>query len=208
MSFWSAWIVGIAQVLDPAPARPRARTRRPSACPRACSHGGGRPRSRREQRPSPRTCGARRGHSSTRSRAESHLLGVLPALALHTSDAVLYLAAYGLGTVTAMVSFTTLDRYGFPACGARRSRLAPGFDDRFVTRRHRHRRFLALPRRRHAWFQSGPIRRCDPQNGEAMAISLGIGDVRNWALPIPGQREARRAPPSILVPRFPRGRPR
>jgi sulfite exporter TauE/SafE len=38
----------------------------------------------------------------------SHLLGVLPALALHTSDAVLYLAAYGLGTVTAMVSFTTL----------------------------------------------------------------------------------------------------
>lgn len=38
----------------------------------------------------------------------SHLLGVLPALALSTTEAVLYLAAYGLGTVLAMVGFTTL----------------------------------------------------------------------------------------------------
>jgi ABC-type nickel/cobalt efflux system permease component RcnA len=38
----------------------------------------------------------------------SHLLGVLPALALSTTDAVLYLASYGLGTVAAMVSFTAL----------------------------------------------------------------------------------------------------
>ena len=38
----------------------------------------------------------------------SHLLGVLPALALSTSQAVLYLVAYALGTVTAMVSFTAL----------------------------------------------------------------------------------------------------
>jgi len=38
----------------------------------------------------------------------SHLFGVLPALALSTTDAVLYLAGYGFGTVLAMVSFTTL----------------------------------------------------------------------------------------------------
>ncbi len=38
----------------------------------------------------------------------SHLLGVLPALALDTAGAVFYLAAYGLGTITAMVSFTAL----------------------------------------------------------------------------------------------------
>ena len=38
----------------------------------------------------------------------SHLLGVLPALALNTSDAVLYLAAYGVGTITAMVIFALL----------------------------------------------------------------------------------------------------
>ncbi|MBL9126869.1 MAG: sulfite exporter TauE/SafE family protein [Verrucomicrobiales bacterium] len=38
----------------------------------------------------------------------SHLLGVVPALALSTTQAVFYLAAYALGTVTAMVSFTSL----------------------------------------------------------------------------------------------------
>jgi ABC-type nickel/cobalt efflux system permease component RcnA len=38
----------------------------------------------------------------------SHLLGVLPALALNTTQAVLYLLAYGLGTVAAMVSFTAV----------------------------------------------------------------------------------------------------
>ncbi|MGE3311455.1 MAG: High-affinity nickel transporter [Limisphaerales bacterium] len=38
----------------------------------------------------------------------SHLLGVLPALALDTAGAVSYLAAYGLGTIAAMVSFTAL----------------------------------------------------------------------------------------------------
>lgn len=38
----------------------------------------------------------------------SHLLGVLPALALTTTDAVLYLGAYGLGTIAAMVSFTAI----------------------------------------------------------------------------------------------------
>jgi hypothetical protein len=35
----------------------------------------------------------------------SHFLGVLPALALGTSPAVIYLAAYGAGTITAMVGF-------------------------------------------------------------------------------------------------------
>lgn len=36
----------------------------------------------------------------------THLFGVLPALALSTSNAILYLAAYGLGTISAMVAFT------------------------------------------------------------------------------------------------------
>lgn len=35
----------------------------------------------------------------------SHFIGVIPALALEASSAVLYLAAYGLGTVTAMAGF-------------------------------------------------------------------------------------------------------
>lgn len=38
----------------------------------------------------------------------SHFLGVLPALALGTSDAVLYLMAYALGTVTSMVIFAAV----------------------------------------------------------------------------------------------------
>lgn len=36
----------------------------------------------------------------------SHFIGVLPALALEASSAVIYLAAYGVGTITAMASFS------------------------------------------------------------------------------------------------------
>ena len=38
----------------------------------------------------------------------SHFVGVVPALALSTSQAVLYLAAYGVGTITAMIGFASL----------------------------------------------------------------------------------------------------
>lgn len=41
----------------------------------------------------------------------SHFLAVLPALALSTSQAVIYLAAYGAGTVAAMVVFASLMGY-------------------------------------------------------------------------------------------------
>ena len=40
----------------------------------------------------------------------SHFLGVVPALALSTSQAVLYLVAYGLGTVTATIQGLIQDR--------------------------------------------------------------------------------------------------
>lgn len=38
----------------------------------------------------------------------SHFLGVLPALAFRTSDAVVYLAAYGVGTIAAMGLFALM----------------------------------------------------------------------------------------------------
>jgi sulfite exporter TauE/SafE len=47
----------------------------------------------------------------------SHILGVLPALALATSDAIVYLGAYALGTITAMVLFASV--MGWVAARAR-----------------------------------------------------------------------------------------
>jgi hypothetical protein len=49
----------------------------------------------------------------------SHFLVIVPALLLGTSDAVMYIATYGLGTVTAMVVFATL--LGWAAARAHRA---------------------------------------------------------------------------------------
>jgi hypothetical protein len=57
----------------------------------------------------------------------SHLLGVLPAVTLGTSEAVLYLAAYGLGTVAAMVGFASLMGYLAVRAGAAGVQWARGF---------------------------------------------------------------------------------
>jgi hypothetical protein len=49
----------------------------------------------------------------------SHFLAIVPALFLGTSDAVMHIATYGLGTVTAMVLFATL--LGWAATRAHRA---------------------------------------------------------------------------------------